>query len=330
MSACRSVHGDARADADLVVGDGDLLQVAAVLEEDRLFQRLQPLGDPEPDIGGPGDQRGLGVRGVEPGQFIGRARCPGGFGDRRIVARDLGQRVVQPAGHRRLCRGLSRTQDRRVAGAAAQVAGKLRLSWPVSPLRCAVAMADDEAGRAEAALRPVMLDHGLLHRVQLAIGTGEAFDRAQRAAVELRQEEDAGVQRTAALRVGHHHGAGTAVAFVAALLGAGQAAAIAQPVEQRGRRRRIDSLRFPVQKKPDRHPCLTPPRYLIRGWSSRARCGVERGPVCPVRPKDRKPALGASLQGVMPGKPASARLMGRHRRECAAIAPDQGRERVHR
>ncbi len=110
---------------------------------------------------------------------------------------------------------------------------------------------DDKARRAEPALRPVMLDHRLLHGVQRAMRPGDPLDSPHRTPVELRQEQDAGVQRPRAVLVGDHHRAGPAIALVAALLGAGQAPLVAQPVKQSRRGRRIDLDSFPVQRKPD-------------------------------------------------------------------------------
>jgi hypothetical protein len=125
-----------------------------------------------------------------------------------------------------------------------------------------------EARRAEAALRAVAVDQRLLHRVQAVHGVRalvallkrggrgclrslalvlEVLDREQRLAVERGQELDAGIDRLqpqAADRVGRaglgqladHHGARTAVALVATLLGAGAARVLAQPVEHRAGR----------------------------------------------------------------------------------------------
>ncbi|OIQ65729.1 hypothetical protein GALL_527070 [mine drainage metagenome] len=69
-----------------------------------------------------------------------------------------------------------------------------------------------------------MGDHRLLHRVQRAIGACDTFDGAHRFAVDLRQHQDAGIQRARALCVGDHHRAGTAIALGAAFLGPGEPA----------------------------------------------------------------------------------------------------------
>jgi hypothetical protein len=98
-----------------------------------------------------------------------------------------------------------------------------------------------------------------LHRVQLP--SGPAMPSTVRTALpsQLRQEQDAGVQRAAPRRVGHHHRAGAAIALVAAFLGAGQAALFAQPVEQR-----------------DSSICACTPSTRC----SKARCGSRNCPAC--------------------------------------------------
>ncbi len=55
-------HG---ADVPARVRLGDAAQVGAVVEKDHLTQIAHLFGDPEPDVGGPGDQRGLRVGSVE-------------------------------------------------------------------------------------------------------------------------------------------------------------------------------------------------------------------------------------------------------------------------
>ncbi len=67
--------------------------------------------------------------------------------------------------------------------------------------------------------------------------------------MELRQKQDAGVQRARAAFVSHHSRAGPAVAFVAALFGASQALRFAQPIKQGHGRRTIDVRRFSIQRE---------------------------------------------------------------------------------
>ena len=52
--------------------------------------------------------------------------------------------------------------------------------------------AHHHAGGAEAALQGVMLAEHLLHRVQRAVGVGEALDRRDLGAVGLQREHGAG------------------------------------------------------------------------------------------------------------------------------------------
>jgi hypothetical protein len=146
-------------------------------------------------------------------------------------------------------------EDGAVAGAAAQVARKVlhRLR-----ARHATALADlglvqreqahHEARRAEAALRAVVIDQRLLHRVQGPGGRGSALGADQwvvrqilgcpeRLAVDGVRQGDAGVDGTVAdattLGLAHDHGAGAAVAFAAALFGSSVAQVFAQQLQQR-------------------------------------------------------------------------------------------------
>ena len=65
------------------------------------------------------------------------------------------------------------------------------------------------------------------------------------------------------LCVGDHHRAGAAVALVAALLGAGQASRLAQPVEQGARRRLArDADRRSVQQKRDLGHAVEPAAFF--------------------------------------------------------------------
>lgn len=109
----------------------------------------------------------------------------------------------------------------------------------------------DEARGAEAALRAVMVDQRLLHRMEAAVGRGEALDSPDLLALKLGQEQEAGVQRAGPGLVGHHHRAGAAVALVAALLGAGEPAVLAQEVEQRPGGLRRDAEGRSVQDERD-------------------------------------------------------------------------------
>jgi hypothetical protein len=73
----------------------------------------------------------------------------------------------------------------------------------------------------------VQVDDGALDRA-FAV---EAFDGDERAAVDHRQEGDAGVDCAwASLRVDEHHRAGATVAFGAAFLRPGEPASVPEPV----------------------------------------------------------------------------------------------------
>ena len=87
-----------------------------------------------------------------------------------------------------------------------------------------------------------MAGHRFLHRMQRAL-VGEVFDGDQFGAVELAEQSDAGIDRLvdqSAVALAHDHdSAGAAIAFRAAFLGADRPLLQAQPVEQRGARRKF-------------------------------------------------------------------------------------------
>jgi len=64
--------------------------------------------------------------------------------------------------------GFGGADDGRVAGAAAQVAGELRVVIR-GPVQMVGGHGDGKARRAKAALAAVVVDHGLLHGVQAAV-----------------------------------------------------------------------------------------------------------------------------------------------------------------
>jgi hypothetical protein len=101
-----------------------------------------------------------------------------------------------------------------------------------------------ETGRAETALRAMLLDHRLLDRMQLAVGN--IFNGDHLGAVSLPREHDAGIDRpiddAASVKTAQHDRAGTAVALGAAFLGAGRALLKPQIVEERHVRRKIGAL----------------------------------------------------------------------------------------
>ena len=94
-----------------------------------------------------------------------------------------------------------------------------------------------EAGRAEAALGGMGIDQHLLHGMKRAVRCRQAFNREERAIVDLRQHHQAGIHRlvshgTIALPA-KDDGAGAAIALGTAFLGAGEMRAGTQPIKHR-------------------------------------------------------------------------------------------------
>ena len=157
-------------------------------------------------------------------------------------ARVVGGRSLDRVGARFDCEALlHRPDDRGVAGAAAEIAGERvvdrLLAWQRVGRAGQGEHRHDEAGRAEATLRAVAVDHRLLDRVQPSVGALEVLDGEQLAAVQGRHELNAGVDGAVVeprtIRLGDDHGAGTAVALVAPFLGPRPASCQPQPVEHR-------------------------------------------------------------------------------------------------
>ncbi len=107
-----------------------------------------------------------------------------------------------------------------------------------------------KARRAEAALRGVGIDQSLLHRMERAVRLRQTLDRDHRQGVDLRHQHETGIDGAVGhapviLRQTDHHGAGAAIAFGAAFLGAGQMRVQPQIIQQRhGRRNAV--LRAPA------------------------------------------------------------------------------------
>ena len=84
------------------------------------------------------------------------------------------------------------------------------------------------------------LDHLFLHRVQRAVGFFQALDRLDRFAVQRRQQLDTSVgghivhARASGVELTHHHHTSAAIAFSAALFGAGAVQLFAQVIENSG------------------------------------------------------------------------------------------------
>ena len=126
-----------------------------------------------------------------------------------------------------------RGDDVDVAGAAAQVAFQRMRDLRVAGLRVLgqqAAGAHHHARRAEPALQAVAGDEGLLHRVQRATGRGQPLHRGDAAAGGLQRQHAAALDGLAV----QQHGAGAALAGVAADMGAGQRQRAAQQLDQQG------------------------------------------------------------------------------------------------
>lgn len=129
--------------------------------------------------------------------------------------------------------------DRRIAGAAAQVALqrgfnlRLRRLGHRHPQRI---QRHHEPRRAKAALAAVMVHHRLLHRMQPPVGAGQMFDGHHVAPVNRRQEPDAGVDRRIAQPLrpqpSDQNRARPAIALRTAFLGAGHAPLQPQEIQQ--------------------------------------------------------------------------------------------------
>ena len=181
---------DAGAERQRAVGRlADRVEAGNPAEPDDLAQLAQLLGDPEADVGRPGDQRGVGVAGVERGERIEarrrgeEARLVAGekvlpVGERGERRGPLAGRGGEPVGGRAVAGRKSGREDRPVAGAAAEIAGKLFVEARRrrgGPGMIGGEQAHDDARGAETALRAVQVDHRLLHRVE-RVAVGQILD----------------------------------------------------------------------------------------------------------------------------------------------------------
>ena len=126
--------------------------------------------------------------------------------------------------------GLHGLDDVVIAGAAADVAFQPLahvLLAGIAVTAGEIHGAHDHARGAEAALQPVMLAEGGLHRMQRAIA-GQPFDGGHLGAIGLDRQQGAGFDRLAV----DMDDAGAALAGVAADMGAGQAELLAQELHQ--------------------------------------------------------------------------------------------------
>ena len=213
-----------------------VLQRRDPVQRDEGLRHGLAVAEVDAEIGGAGDPARLRVPGLQRQRLVDRDRIveigQRGGGQRRAR---LGERGLQAPARRRL-RGqrAGRGADRRIAGAAAQVA------FGGVVVELAVGMADeqahDEARRAVAALRATRVDQRLLHGMQ-ARAVGQPLHRHHLAPGQHAHRQQAAVDRAVTRGAGgialdQRHRAGTAIAVGAALLGAVQVLAL-QPAQQR-------------------------------------------------------------------------------------------------
>ena len=86
---------------------------------------------------------------------------------------------------------------------------------------------EDHAGCADAALCSALFEEALLDGVEFFVD-GEAFDGGDLGAFGLQDGDEAGVDEVAV----HQDGAGSALAFAAALFGSGEVQVFAEDVEE--------------------------------------------------------------------------------------------------
>ncbi len=249
------------------------------------------LGHPETDIGGAGEKAGVGEAQQKLGQGLDPARgepaaAIGGFdlfAGLSLQAREPVQRrgfaCVEAVAARDVLHPSRGGDDGAVTRAAAEIARQRIVDpAPARAFRRSPGLVKqgekrhDEARRAEAALRTVTIDHGLLRRMQSAVRARQVLDGQQLLAVEGGEKLNAGIDgaigEALARDLAKHHGAGAAIAFGAALLGAGPTLRLAQVVQHRhGRVRDLDLTPLAPQKEfdPSGHGRLSFPDK----WSSR-------------------------------------------------------------
>ena len=241
--------GGRRADLEMSVRLADEIHLPDAANMDDGIEVLVMLGNPEADVGAAGKDRRVRMGLYQIGERIlghrrevaaaralqgQRVRARNGLELLRRLPFPPGEPVGAAAAKGRHCR----VDDRPVAGAAAEVSCDHVVDpGAIRPRLAAVhrEQRHDESRGAEPALRAVMVDHRLLHRMQRAVRLAEILDRNELFSVQRRDEQDAGVDRTVAqpvpVQLAQHDRARAAIAFRATLLGAGLAGLRAQPVE---------------------------------------------------------------------------------------------------
>src|SRR5580704_2092695 len=170
-----------------------------------------------------------------------------------------------------LHRGPHRLDDVLIAGAAAKIGREHVDEVVVVDVRLAFQHSGDqheEAGRAEAALQPMVLHEGALKDGEL-LARGQALDRADRLSGGLHREHQAGAHRRAV----DQHRAGAAHAVLAADMGAGLAAILADRVHQGAPRLDANRMVAAVDRQHD-VDLAAHARFSAARSAARMRCGV--------------------------------------------------------
>ena len=176
--------GGAGTDDELVAGVLDAVEPVDLADMDHLGQIAKLLGDPQPHVRRPGDDRRVRMLLVEVGERLERRRR----GEERPLVADEHVLAVgkeaEHAGHvlagdlEAVAARAGRDRepgvdDRPIAGAAAEIAGEPGVDLGAAERAGGRLVHREqrhhEAGRAEAALRSVALDQRRLHRVQAAV-----------------------------------------------------------------------------------------------------------------------------------------------------------------
>ncbi len=208
--------------------------------------------------------RRLAVRGV-------RRRRGGADDDERAVALE---QVATRCASSRLAHAASiatarahRVDDLDVRAAAAQVVRQRRADLGVGRARPGVEQRDrrdDHAVQAVAALRRLRVDERLLDAMQRAAATlvrGQAFERGHGASVDAVRGDHARARDPAV----DEHGARAALAEAAAVLRAVERKVVAQHVQQRRARRRVEPHRAAVDdQRHARCPAIADAGLVVR------------------------------------------------------------------
>src|ERR1700739_2937049 len=116
---------------------------------------------------------------------------------------------------------------------------------------------EDHARSADATLRPTFFEEALLDGVKLLVDD-ETFDGSDLRAFGLQNGNQAGVDQIAV----HQDGAGSALAFAAAFLGAGEVQIFAEDIEKSLHRRSLDGLFAVVDGELDSAHLVSPKCWL--------------------------------------------------------------------